>query len=109
MSKKYCQYCGTELSSEAIFCSNCGAKVAENPSDVTAVTTIQDAIRKRSETNIRMSGAWIFIVIFSPLILFLSLVSIYSIYEYIFASTNNVCYRLAVNLFKYNFRNYSLL
>ena len=106
MSKRYCQYCGAELSSEAVFCSNCRAKLAENPYDVTAVMMIQDAIRKRSETDIRMSGAWILIVIFSPLILFLSLVSIY---EYIFASTNNVCYRLAVNLFKYNFRNYSLL
>ncbi|HIP58063.1 MAG TPA: zinc-ribbon domain-containing protein [Archaeoglobus profundus] len=78
MNKKYCQYCGTELSSDDIFCSHCGAKIAENPSDVTAVTTIQNAIMRRSETDIRMSGAWILILIVSPLISFLGLISMFS-------------------------------
>jgi len=81
MSKKYCQYCGTEFSGEAIFCSNCGAREAENSSDVTAVTTIRNAIKRRSETDIRMSKAWILIVIFLPLISFLGLIYMFSFHQ----------------------------
>jgi len=91
MSEGYCPYCGAKLPAGAVFCPNCGANVAEKPAvppekppapptkplptkpaptAVTTVATIQDAIRRRSETDIRMSGAWILVVIVSPLILF---------------------------------------
>ncbi len=93
MSDEYCPYCGARLPAGAVFCPNCGANVAEKKaappekptapptppaSSVpakpaatvgTAVATIQDAVRRRSETDTRMSGVWILIVIFSPVLL----------------------------------------
>jgi multisubunit Na+/H+ antiporter MnhB subunit len=91
MSARYCPYCRAELPAGATFCPYCGANVAEKPPvEVTkpptpvvappsaptpapvagtAVATIQDAIRRRSESDIKMSGAWILVVIFSPVLL----------------------------------------
>lgn len=93
MSAEYCPYCGARLPAGAVFCPNCGANVAEKkvtqpekrvvepvpPSSPptkptvtvdTAIATVQDAIRRRTETDTRMSGAWILVVIFSPVLLF---------------------------------------
>jgi len=30
VEKKFCQYCGTEIKSDAVFCEKCGKKISEN-------------------------------------------------------------------------------
>jgi len=97
MSDQYCPYCGARLPAGAVFCPNCGANVAEKPAAEikkpiipptppkppkpvpttgTAIAAIRDAIRRRPETDSRMSSAWILVVIFSPIMEFIGLVFI---------------------------------